>query len=233
MINDVINNPYGKFLVSSDDGICKHISQGKFWDEFLKSYIDKYSNLSKIALDIGANLGFHSIYMAKKFRQVHAFEPQRLIYYQLCGNIYLNRAENVYAYNLACYSDSCKMQCPANKQDQGLLLGLTENGINYDVLKDTGGVRFEKAQDGIEAITIDFLNFKDVGLIKIDAEGADLHIMKGAKETIKKNKPVLLFETHCATGIYTDTPADYFAFLTDLGYKWEEIAECNYFAIPK
>ncbi len=56
-------------------------------------------------LDIGANLGAYSIPLAKSMRDVGgvlmAFEPQRILYYQLCGNVVLNRLDNFIAINKA------------------------------------------------------------------------------------------------------------------------------------
>lgn len=58
-----------------------------------------------MVIDIGANLGTYSIPIAidiQKYRgKVIYFEPQRIIYYQLCANIFLNWLENYFAHNQA------------------------------------------------------------------------------------------------------------------------------------
>ena len=55
-----------------------------------------------LVLDIGANLGAYAIPVAKKIASargvVYAYEPQRIVYYQLCGNIFLNSLDNVHAF---------------------------------------------------------------------------------------------------------------------------------------
>jgi FkbM family methyltransferase len=56
-----------------------------------------------VVLDIGANLGSYCIPLAKKYPDIkfHAFEPQRIVSYQLCANVIINGLENVYVYELA------------------------------------------------------------------------------------------------------------------------------------
>ena len=62
----------------------------------------------------------------------------------------------------------------------------------------------------------EILNIK---IIKIDVEGAELKVIKGGAETLKKHKPILLFE--CCSHIFdnNDTPDELYAILTDMDYK--------------
>ncbi|WP_066801713.1 FkbM family methyltransferase [Moraxella oblonga] len=96
------------FLLSVNDTIIsQHIYQHGVWE-------DHILNVSKLFLadikhpwviDIGANLGAFTIPIAKHIAPyggvVSSFEPQRVVYYQLCGNIFLNRLDNCYAYQYA------------------------------------------------------------------------------------------------------------------------------------
>ncbi len=77
------------------------------WEDYLltisKVFLQSVNN--PLVLDIGANLGAYSIPLAKSMRDVGgvlmAFEPQRILYYQLCGNVVLNRLDNFIAINKA------------------------------------------------------------------------------------------------------------------------------------
>lgn len=51
-------------------------------------------------VDVGAHVGSWTLVMATQFREVHAFEPRRLTFQQLCGNIALNGLENVFVHNV-------------------------------------------------------------------------------------------------------------------------------------
>lgn len=56
----------------------------------------------------------------------------------------------------------------------------------------------------------------DIDLIKIDVEGAELHVMKGGEETIRRNKPVIIFEFGLgAADFYDSKPRTLFTLLSD------------------
>jgi FkbM family methyltransferase len=60
---------------------------------------------------------------------------------------------------------------------------------------------------------------KKIDFMKIDVEGAELGVMKGAAQLIKRDRPVIVFE--CGLGgsdVYDTTPAELFTFFADLGY---------------
>ena len=56
-------------------------------------------------------------------------------------------------------------------------------------------------------------------LIKIDVEGAEFDVLRGAERTIRAHRPIVLFELTWSTNFYGATPGDIHAFLTDAGYR--------------
>jgi len=145
-----------------------------------------------IVFDVGANIGTISIWLSKilKNGHIYSFEPQKQIYYQLCGNIALNNLYNIDAYNLA--------------------LGSTNDYLyvkepNYFIDNDFG--TFSLVEEKIEVnkktlvvkmVTLDYFvktyNISKIDLIKIDAEGMDLEVLKGATEVIEKYFPTIYIE---------------------------------------
>jgi FkbM family methyltransferase len=63
-------------------------------------------------LDIGANLGTFCIPLARKIPKLkfHAFEPQRIVNYQLCANVIINGLDNVYTYELALSNEDADVE---------------------------------------------------------------------------------------------------------------------------
>jgi len=149
-----------------------------------------------VVLDIGANLGTFTIPLAKANPRFtfHSFEPQRIIYYQLCANTFINGLDNVYTHHFGL----------SDKQDRmRLILPDYETETNIGAFSVDKEVREEsdyecptKGRD--ETITLfplDDGNHHNVRLIKIDVEGHELEVIKGGIKTIKANHyPPIIFE---------------------------------------
>ncbi len=91
-------------LLSTDDAITNHLRHRGTWEPHLVAISRMFVHgiAEPLILDIGANLGAYAIPLGKALDSVkgtiYAYEPQRLVYYQLCGNIFLNRLDNVFAF---------------------------------------------------------------------------------------------------------------------------------------
>jgi FkbM family methyltransferase len=142
----------------------------------------------KDAIEIGANVGSHTVSMAKQLartgRRLLAVEPQPVVFQNLCANLALNGLFNVVAENAAC-SDQTGW--------------LTFQSPDYLVRGNFGGVAMR--EDGIgdqrvRAVRLDDLlpaNFT-VGLIKVDVEGFEQKVLEGAVETISRFRPIIYLE---------------------------------------
>lgn len=136
------------------------------------------------AVDIGANIGCHTVFMAGKVGpggRVIAFEPQRIVHQALCANLALNAINNTRAIHAATGAETSTVIVP---------------NINYGAGGNFGGVSLGEYTQGesVEVRTIDSLNLKACHLIKIDAEGMENETIAGASETLKKCGPYLYVE---------------------------------------
>ena len=116
---NLIHTDIGEFLLySTNDYISKHLYIDGTWDSHLLKLTRLiYANIdSPVILDIGANLGAYSVPVGRdiisKGGQIHSFEPQRIIYHQLCGNLLLNRLDNVFTYNVAVGAEDGIVEIP-------------------------------------------------------------------------------------------------------------------------
>lgn len=151
-----------------------------------------------VIVDIGANLGTFTVPVARALNAtggiVHAFEPQRIVFQQLCGNVVLNRLDNVYTHHLALGAESKTIALPkidyARTQNIGAVSLLPEiRGVTKVAYSDTA---FEK----VGMRTLDSLDLKgSCVFVKIDVEGYESEVIEGAVEFLARNSfPSILFE---------------------------------------
>jgi FkbM family methyltransferase len=136
-----------------------------------------------VALDIGANLGAHTLPMARLVGPtgaVHAFEPQRILFQILCANVALNELANVRALPFALGREPGGTKVPA----------LDYRGANNFGALSLGGAQGED----VPVVTLDQLGLGRVKLIKIDVEGMEIDVLAGGKATLARCRPILYVE---------------------------------------
>ncbi len=221
------SGPYGCFLLRQPDLISDHILAGSFWDSHLKPVIERAGRFDGSAIDAGAYLGFHSVYMARFFRTVHAFEPQVEIYRMLCTNLLLNKCRNVTAVNSALYNVPGYLRL-ADSVRQEIPLPVTDGAVDYDRVGNAAVLTFQLTDESdlqrVCTRTIDQLDLMDLALIKVDTQGSDLHVLKGARATIQRCRPIITaeYERELAKG-HGNTLEDYHHYFDEMAYDVQEL----------
>jgi FkbM family methyltransferase len=87
----------------------------------------------------------------------------------------------------------------------------------------------------VRSMTVDELNLPRVDAIKIDVQGSDLAAMRGARETIKRCRPIIVFEleSYITEKWFQEKASDYLDFVADIGYTVVEIYQHNYLIAPE
>jgi len=181
-IMESIKNNYKLPMEIYEDSIFKSKYGLKYVPQNTINFLD-----NKDFIDCGAFIGDSALMFIKDYNpnNVYSFEPLLNNYNFLLENIKLNNLEKIIPINKGLGEKSC-------------IENLYSLGPSSYVS--------EKGNVKIDIISLDeFVSKKDlsVGLIKIHVEGFELEVLKGAKETIKKFKPVLLI------GIYHN-PEEFF-----------------------
>jgi hypothetical protein len=187
----------------------------------------KHTGYGKV-LDIGANLGSYCIPLAKKFPNLefYAFEPQRIISYQLGTNIIINGLENVHVDRVA-LSDEFDILNPV-MPDYTVEGNIGAFSIDEQVRNNDYECASKGKRETIETAELDGYIFTDVKLIKIDVEGHELEVLLGAQDTIEQNNyPPIIFEAWTWKPWYQKKRKAVFDFLHDLGYNIIELGENN------
>ena len=134
------------------------------------------------ALDIGANIGMHSILFSKYFKFVLSFEPHPLIYKLLEFNLN-NYARNVKSFNFGLGSETRISYLNVRNNIGGGFVSLSpvKNHENFLVkIKNAKNLRF--------------LRDKNIKLIKVDTEGSEFEILNSLVSLINLNHPAIIFE---------------------------------------
>jgi FkbM family methyltransferase len=131
------------------------------------------------ALDLGANIGNHSLFFSDYFKHVHAFEPNERTFRVLELNARL--VDNVTCHQVGLGDAAGTARFLANAANVG---------ASRIVPAGTSGaseIRLTTLDAAVSGIA-------DVKLIKVDVEGHDHAALVGAKETILTHRPIILFE---------------------------------------
>jgi FkbM family methyltransferase len=138
------------------------------------------------AVDIGANIGTVTLPMARAVGsegRIVAFDPQRLVFQTLCTNLALNGVTNVDAQPLAVSDRREMVSIPA-------LDPLSPHNFGAVAVIDEIGTPTES----VPAIPLDEWVLPKCRLIKIDVEGMEHAVLRGAENTIGRHRPLIYFE---------------------------------------
>jgi FkbM family methyltransferase len=136
----------------------------------------------RVAIDVGANRGYYACALSKIARRVDAFEPYPPA--ALFARRKLGRNVRVHEVAVSNYSGRATLHIPQRKGNIDVHFSAT--------LKQVPAVQHRKIT--VQVVTIDQFEFDDVGFIKIDAEGSEMEVIDGARETIRRNRPNMLVE---------------------------------------
>ncbi len=145
----------------------------------------------RVCLDIGSNIGQWTRPLANKFRSVICFEPNP------------NFRE--------CFTKNIK-------EDNVVLWPYGLSDRSHSANQDFNSTVLNEGEGDIKCIPLDSYNFSDVDFVKIDVDGFEIPLLKGARKTLTNNSPVINIEmkydkrSHIA---YKSAKI-----LKDLGYKF-------------
>jgi FkbM family methyltransferase len=219
----LVDTPYGQFHVWPKDSVGAAIARNEFWDRHLKPVFDEVPP-GKTVVDVGANMGLFTVYLAKRGCKVVAFEPCEETFTLLRQNVKLNGVDSlVELHNVALYDHVTTLAFNAEVFRDWYAVPMVNGDIDFGawahasgfaLAPDAGSSREYKTQK------LDFYELDDVYLIKSDAQGCDLRVLKGARDTIRRCEPVLIYELEPPLCPYHgDLPDDYYKFVDDIGYE--------------
>lgn len=156
-------------------------------------------------LDVGADVGSHTVRYAERAARVTAFEPNRDEFACLVWNC--RHLPNV----------TCLPLALGNQRDLRSLKTCENAGAGYLDPHEAGPVM---------VVTLDSLPWERLDFLKIDVEGYEMFVLGGAYLTIRRYKPIILMEMNAgALDRYGYSYTQVFAWLAHHGYTWRSFAQ--------
>jgi FkbM family methyltransferase len=185
--------------------------------QFEQNEIDiacKYIDDDSTVLDIGANIGIHSLYFSRVAKNglVIAFDPQPKTFRILEKNIYQNNIANIIPLNLA--------------------ISNTAQIAEFYVMSDDGYSSLihptrKKLQDKIKVLCTRVDNLvgdMKVELVKIDVEGLEFDVLKSMSNLLQRCNPVIMCEIFKGE-IESHDPQAIISYLRNIGYSVNRIID--------
>lgn len=184
------------------------------WNRYYRSeraLIADYVNKSDTVVDVGANLGFFTILLSNLVGpngKIFSFEPSKKTFKALSENIKINNIRNVIMENSGCGD----IEGTFSLSKDGKF-----SGMDHIIVDKTEVTNFER----IDMIKLDnyFESFNGrINLIKIDTEGYEPNVLKGAVKLINSFHPVLVVEL---SRTYLQQSVDAKRIISEMGYRIE------------
>lgn len=170
------------------------------------NYLQAHNYIHGYAADVGANIGNHSLFFRKYYSKVFSFEPNLRTFKVLSLNAEL--MDNIECFNVG-LSDS----------ERTAFLNINSANVGGSHLSADETYRSPHQQQ-IQLKTLDGYSnvFENkLGLLKIDVEGHELSVLKGAKTTLLRDKPVILFEQQVEN--FQEGKSLVYEYLKSIGYS--------------
>lgn len=178
-------------------------------------------------IDVGANIGSLTLAFAQKVASdgkvasghVFAFEPQPRIFQLLATNCVLNNCINARLFNMGAGAEPGSLTI----SEIGYEAEINYGALSLATLAAAGAAPSAPATRQVPIIRLDDVYDRDrLKLIKIDVEGMELEVLRGASRLLRDFRPVLYIENE-----FAENSPELVRFVMESGYvSWWHIAPC-------
>jgi len=213
-----LDNGLRFWLLSGDKHVSPGIATGNY-EGIETAFVRRQVKRGMAVLDVGANLGWFTIHLALLVGadgRVDAFEPRRDLVGLLSKTITENRLTNITLHDFALASQNTDGRVIWSSDD-------SNPGGTHLVLSDV--IIPEVIAQSVPVKTLDSCISRHVDFIKIDVEGSELLVFRGAERILTSDRPVILVEVNPENLLRTSnvSATEFGLFVERLGYYLYEI----------
>lgn len=201
--------------------IAKAHLKGRKWEPKIAKILCQHAKKGTVAIDAGSYIGTHTLALVDAVGakgKVVTFEPQTWAYHGIQKTLAKNKIKNVKLVNVGLSDKKGKLRFCSDGTGSSSLCQERRPSSRWTEVYD------------IPIKTLDSFKLNNVSIIKIDVEGHELNVLKGAEKTIKSSKPVLVLEVW---GRRTDRLQKMKEYLKTLNYTIENISADDFICFPK
>lgn len=173
------------------DITIKGIYDGEILNNLKNSTLNKKYFKKSACLDIGANIGNHTIFFSKIFKKVYAFEPHPDNFDLL--NINTKKIKNIEIFNFGLSNKNELMPLIREEEQEHTSCKLVKKkDLKKNKYIEKNLVKLKKFDDIYKVI----LKNEKISFIKLDVEYHEEFVLEGMKRVLKKYSPIICFEQH-------------------------------------
>tara|TARA_Y100001960_G_scaffold289297_1_gene329037 strand:+ start:1463 stop:2275 length:813 start_codon:yes stop_codon:yes gene_type:complete len=176
------------------------VDENDFYEKDFLIYLDNFVKPNDCILEIGANIGNHTVYWGKmrNAQHIYCFEPIAKTFKRLQKNIEINNLQ----------SKTTLFNKAAGKEN-------TAGVIDSFNMSNIGATSIKSSKEGdLEIVRIDDMKFNHkIDFVKIDVEGFEVDVLEGMVELLKQDKPNVVIES------FKENAPKIIEIMTSIGYK--------------
>jgi len=189
---------WGPFLLIEGDMISGYVNELGHWSAV---EVDLFRTLlpheTGVCIEVGANIGMHTVPLAQLCSrgEVICYEPQRPIYHVMCANVALNNCLNVCTRRAAVGERAGRIEIQTSDYETPWNYGSFSISQGFD---QEGQFSGEVRSEMVDIVALDddpaLDHLTALHLLKIDAEGHEVDVVRGAEKLIARYRPNIFVE---------------------------------------
>jgi FkbM family methyltransferase len=189
-----------RFFVGIVSSIDRHVITEGLFEKGIIELLKRMcltTGRTDLMIDIGANIGNHTVALAPLFRNVESIEPHPVLFKVLEANVLQNRLAHVRCHNIGLASENVDATLTETCSEHGLSRVKERSqlrpeffGLSAESFGSAFGVQLRAAGDFLSQ----FASRLDRAFIKIDVEGMEEEIIRSIAPLLERHKPLVAFE---------------------------------------